>query len=143
MRSLIQIGFILLILFTGFTSCCKCEYTKIEDMKSIRINNHDLTEFTNAKIIYYQDGTITDTLYLTRDTTNHYLSNAFSIKADEPLNFNYDWDLRVTDSLSFYFSKFIVKTSVEKSCCSAAGTHYLESYHLDSEEKNGSVLVID
>lgn len=145
MRTPFKIGFVfvILVMFTVFTSCCKCKYTKVEDVYSIRVNNHDFTEFAHSKIIYYQDSTIIDTIHLICDTSYQYLSDAFSLKAEEVLNFNYDWDLQVNDSLSFHFSQFVVKTSTEKSCCSDAGINYLESYYLDSVEQTGSVLVIE
>lgn len=145
MRIPIKIGFVLVILVMSmvFTSCCKCQYTKVEDVNSIRVINHDFTAFANTKIIYYQNSTIIDTIHLTCDTSYQYMSNAFSLKAKEVLNFNYDWDLQVNDSMSFHFSQFVVKTTTKKSCCYDAGIHYLDSYHLDSEEHTGSVLVIE
>lgn len=130
MRSKIKINivFIILTMATVFTSCCKCQYTKVDDARKIQVRNHDFTEFTNSKIIYYQDTSIIDTIYLTCDTSYQYLSNAFSLVADEVLNFNYEWELQANDSLSFHFSQFVVKTSTKKSCCADAGVNYLESY---------------
>ena len=110
----------------------------VEKTNILFVENYTVDDFSAPRIIYHQDTVAVDTVHLTIDTT--YYSGGFKLLSETPLNFNYNWKLQANDTLAFYFSKFVIKTSSENSCC--GNQPYLASYFLDNIKQTESVLRI-
>lgn len=131
--------FVTIIVYSFLVSCCKCEYVDVENSYQIRVRNYEVQDFINPKIIYSINSNVVDTVYLYVDTMSYY-ALGFLLKSNQLLNYNYDWQLIANDSLSFDISEFEIHT-VNNGCCK--GVTHLNSYHLNSIQKNESVVTVE